>query len=303
MGKTANTEGLTAKEALDPEKIQRFIESKEAEIFLRTIRSSPSFWALKKSELFAMIRQLGCPTFFMTLSAAEYNWFELIAILATVADTSGKIFTIEEAKEIPRNERFTLISNDPVTTARYFENRMSLILKYLYTDKEGGPFGAYPVIEYFWRVEFQTRGSPHVHMMTWNKNTPMYIERDNPNISEDEFAENRRELAKFADKFITCYRPQDNLVDERYLIEKNKGLPTDHSSQESRSQENNQSDESTANSQNDCQQEDLTLKNCSIRWPTVLTMKEKNFKSTFANTDFQNQSSKRLYCWSLCHKK
>src|SRR5204863_4617658 len=49
-------------------------------------RGSPAFWEQKKRELFAMIRQLGPPTFFITLSPAETKWPELLVILKKVID-------------------------------------------------------------------------------------------------------------------------------------------------------------------------------------------------------------------------
>jgi len=46
----------------------------------------------EKKELMAMIRQLGPPTFFLTLSAAEKNWPELLKYLKE-NQTKKKLFT------------------------------------------------------------------------------------------------------------------------------------------------------------------------------------------------------------------
>jgi hypothetical protein len=48
---------------------------------LRADRSSPAFWEVKKKEVFAVIHQLGCPTFFFSCLAAETKWTELTVIL------------------------------------------------------------------------------------------------------------------------------------------------------------------------------------------------------------------------------
>ena len=45
-----------------------------------------------------MIRQLGCPTLFLTLSAAETKWSELIVILTQLLE--NKVITLEEAENM-----------------------------------------------------------------------------------------------------------------------------------------------------------------------------------------------------------
>lgn len=49
--------------------------------FLRCIPNSAWFWPDRKKDLFAMIRQLGAPTAFMTLSANETGWKDLLKLL------------------------------------------------------------------------------------------------------------------------------------------------------------------------------------------------------------------------------
>ena len=102
LTKSNQTLALTAREALSKERMDDFFTTNEARLFLRTIRSSPQFWEWKKSEINAMIRQLGCPTFFITFSPAEIDWLELIVILFKVL--LNQIITIDEAKSIGKDE-------------------------------------------------------------------------------------------------------------------------------------------------------------------------------------------------------
>ena len=44
-----------------------------------TIKGTSAFWKRFQLEILAIIGQLGCPTFFMTLSCAELHWNDLIA--------------------------------------------------------------------------------------------------------------------------------------------------------------------------------------------------------------------------------
>ena len=69
----------------------------------------------------SMIRQLGCPTIFLTLSAAETKWLELLKILKQILDDVN--LSVEEVLEFQWSERADLIRRDPVTCAWYFDHR------------------------------------------------------------------------------------------------------------------------------------------------------------------------------------
>lgn len=98
----------------------------------------------------AIIRQLGVPTLFLTVSAAETKWNELLIILKKVVDND--VISEDQAENLKYNEKARLIQSDPVTTARYFDH------KFREMKKTGGPFGEYEMAEYFIRIEFQHRG-------------------------------------------------------------------------------------------------------------------------------------------------
>lgn len=65
-------------------------------------------------------------------------------------------------------DRKNMLLNDPVTVARHFSNRWNHFLKWILSDEQ--PVGK--ITDYFWRVEFQRRGSPHIHMMAWVEGAP-----------------------------------------------------------------------------------------------------------------------------------
>ena len=125
--------------------------------FLKTILSSPAFWQQKQKELMCMIRQLGCPTFFLTLSVAETKWPELLRILKEILD--GDELSTDTVLDIQWNERAQLIRRDPVTCARYFDHRSKELFKVL--RSEVSPLGK--LTDFYMRIEFQQRVSPHVH--------------------------------------------------------------------------------------------------------------------------------------------
>ena len=128
------------------------------------ISISPTLWQQKQQELMSMIRQQGCPTFFLTLSAAETKWIELLKILKEI------IYDVklsdEQVLDFQWSERAELIRRDPVTCARYFDHRTKGLFKVLCS--EVSPLGK--LTEYYLRIEFKQRGSLRVHSLLWIAN-------------------------------------------------------------------------------------------------------------------------------------
>jgi hypothetical protein len=178
---------LDAKEALNKKIINELVNKDSAFKVFKNVRSSPAYWQNLKNQLLAMIRQLGKPTFFITLSANEFFWPELLIVL--MLQVKNKIITIEEALNLNPAEKAELIKADPVTCVRYFHERVHKFFNYLQSND--GPFKNYKVIDYFIRHEFQMRGSPHVHCLLWLNGAP------DPD-------ENPSEYIKFLDEFISC---------------------------------------------------------------------------------------------------
>lgn len=56
-----------------------------------------------------------------------------------------------------------LVNEGAVTCAIYFNKMVNCLLKILQSKKRS-PFGKYRVIQYFKRIEFQHRGSPHAQI-------------------------------------------------------------------------------------------------------------------------------------------
>ena len=251
MTKTKSYERLTKEDVTKKDKIKKMLKNEDADLIFRSIRSTPHFWKWKLMELNAMIRQLGCPTFFITFSPSEVNWYELISVLIRVNSNSD--MTLRQCAAMEREKRLEHISNDPITCARYFENRMGLLMAYL--QAVNGPFKENRILDFFWRVDFQYRGSPHVHMMVWLADAPLYETRQQmktnllmnklieaqiqhkadhklDDFNEEEVIEelensedfgqlvdfkydkNYNECIDFIDKFITAKRTKDNMIKE-----------------------------------------------------------------------------------------
>ena len=59
------------------ERVKSFIASDDAFTFMNSLKGTPAYWKRFLFEVLAMVKQLGLPTFFMTLSCADLRWNEL----------------------------------------------------------------------------------------------------------------------------------------------------------------------------------------------------------------------------------
>ena len=104
----------------------------------------------------------------MRLSANEVRWPDLLTLLHKLAEGKEYMKKNVIASELNFIQKSSLINNDAVTCAIYF-NRLVNSMTIL-QSKKFSPFGKYRVINYFLRIEFQHRGSPHAHILLWLDN-------------------------------------------------------------------------------------------------------------------------------------
>jgi len=164
---------VTAQNIRTPGFLHSMIEKDDAYSVFKKIRSSPCYWKQQQVKVFAMMRQEGQPAFFTTVSPAETKWKELLVMLTKII--KGQDITEEEAGLFSFNEKADLITKDPVKCMLNFDNRFRALLNKL-LKAEDGVFAPYQLSDYFTRVEFQMRGSPHSHGLYWIKNAPVYRE-------------------------------------------------------------------------------------------------------------------------------
>ena len=74
--------------------IESLIAKDEAFNFMNTLKGTPAYWKRFQFEVLAMIKQLGLPTFFITLSCADLRWHELIEIIYKLNE--GDILTDDD---------------------------------------------------------------------------------------------------------------------------------------------------------------------------------------------------------------
>ena len=149
------------------ERVKSFIVKHEAYHFMSTTKGTPAYWKKFLYEVLAMVKQLGLPNFFMTLSCADLHWNELISIIATL---NQEKITEDDINNMDFFERCKYLNLNPVLLACHFQYRVEVFFKVIVVD---GPLGK--VKYHAIRVEFQVRGSPHIHSFLWIMDAPVLI--------------------------------------------------------------------------------------------------------------------------------
>ena len=111
-----------------------------------------------------MVKQLGIPTFFMTLSCADLQWNELIGIISKLNSLN---LSDDDIKNKSYQGRCDILNKNPVLVARHFQYRVEVFFKVILLNGPLGKTSSYAI-----RVEFQVRSSPHIHSFIWILNAP-----------------------------------------------------------------------------------------------------------------------------------
>ncbi|XP_062579086.1 uncharacterized protein LOC134241009 [Saccostrea cucullata] len=185
MGSDQN---VTASMVQNPEVLSKLMKNDEALRFMQPIRGTPAYWSAAQKDLFAMLRQLGIPTWFCSFSAAEHRWNDAVATILRQQNDN------RDPCNLDWSEKNEVLRSNPVTVARMFEHRFHVFqTEVIFSPSE--PIGK--VSDYFQRVEFQQRGSPHMHCLYWIENAPKL----------DEDGEDA--VCNFIDKYISCEVPSE----------------------------------------------------------------------------------------------
>ena len=192
LRKTKGQVQYTAGQLKSEDFIQKLVHHDDGYRVFKYLRGSPPYWENVKKDIFALIRALGIPTWFASFSSAETRWEHLLKILGQSVDK--KTYTSEEIKRFTWYQKSQLIQKDPVTFARHFDHQVQRFLHRVLLNTLH-PVGK--VVDYFYKVEFQMRGSPHIHMLMWVEGAP--------NLDDDK----EEDVIEFIDKYVTCEKDED----------------------------------------------------------------------------------------------
>ena len=176
----------------NPQSLQNLICQDQAYLFLRQIPGTPPYWQKFMYEVIAMVKQLGIPTWFMTLSCADLRWPELFQIIAR---TQGKNLTDEQVDALSYNERCSLLNLNPVIVAKHFQYRVETFFTEVLLSS-ANPIGK--IVYYALRIEFQMRGSPHLHALIWTSDCPKLT------------SETKESYIDYIDQRVHAYLPNED---------------------------------------------------------------------------------------------
>lgn len=151
-------------------------------------------------DMLAKLRQYGPYTFFISGSAAEFHWPEVVSIIGR---QYGEIFTEEDINKMTWQDKRMWLQRNPVTAARHIDYIFEQLWKKVIIS------GTHPVgqiLNYDLRKEMQGRGTAHFHAAVHVKGAPQL------NVDPDE------EFVAFADKFVKCVLPDKDEDYELYQL-------------------------------------------------------------------------------------
>ena len=186
-GTWASGKRFTLRDVVKPGFLEGLCDEDQAFRDLEKLRGSPDRMEADKKAAFAMARQEGKPTFFMTVQDRDYANPTLLSALSELVD--GVPLSPEQVEALEREDRFRFIREEPVVTAMYYMNCIrgffkDVLLKCL--ALLGG------VVDFFGAHEVQQRGAFHTHMALYTRQAPIY------GVHSDE------EVCRFIDEHITC---------------------------------------------------------------------------------------------------
>ena len=130
---------------------------------LKPLRGSDGYWQSTRSDLISTFSTIGAPTFFVTFSANDLHWPELYK---EIIDLNKLTVTVNE---LSKQDRIKLLTENAIIALEHFMTRWQAFFTHIIL----GPSKILGQIEdYFWRIEMQNRGSPHVHLLLWIANAP-----------------------------------------------------------------------------------------------------------------------------------
>ena len=123
-----------------------------------------AYWKEFLHQVLAMIKQLGTPTFLLTLSCADLPWNELLSIIFNLNHVD---ISDEEAGEMSYHDRCGTLNKSPVLVAWHFQYKGEMFFNFFVLDRPLGKTHYYAS-----RVEFQVSGNLHIHSFIWILNAP-----------------------------------------------------------------------------------------------------------------------------------
>lgn len=164
------------------------------------LRGTRAYWLARRAELIDMINMRGSPHAFFTLTAADLQWPDLHRHMPVETEVP------EGNAQAARRQNRLALNKNPHVAATYLDHRVQIFLKHFLFPTLGA--------DHFWyRYEWQDRGSGHIHGFVWLKDAPdvskidWNILKDPEAIVSDDQQKRMNEFVTYWDKHITAWNP------------------------------------------------------------------------------------------------
>jgi ATP-dependent DNA helicase PIF1 len=133
---------------------------------------------------------LGCPSLFLTFSAANLHWDSLVRHLPRYEEWKAALS--DQRVRIAREN----LRDNPHIVAYHFYRRLQVFTDEVLKDK-------FNIIDHWNRFEWQARGSSHNHGLYWSNGAPDVLDLAISNAARKVFAE-------FWGIHVTAFNPEPN---------------------------------------------------------------------------------------------
>ena len=151
-----------------------------------SLRGTGQYWFKQRSRLISMVDALGLPTVFFTHSAADTQWPELAKLICPNDQHSS-------------SSRNAAIADNPAIADWFFAHRIDKFIDAFYI----GILGA---TDYWFRFEWQHRGSPHIHGIAWFPNAPD-VEKLLATEDDSDLIAAVEDITSYADDVVSTTNP------------------------------------------------------------------------------------------------
>ena len=112
QGRTLGGHKITAGQLQNPTVLEELVRNEQAYKFLKHLRGSPAYWQDQLYDVLAMLQTLDVTTWFLTLSAADLYWPEMIQ---AVAVQFGKKLLQKDVLKMSIADRSRYLCQNPIT--------------------------------------------------------------------------------------------------------------------------------------------------------------------------------------------
>ncbi|CAF4997261.1 unnamed protein product, partial [Rotaria sp. Silwood1] len=172
------------------------------------IRGSSAFWEKARRHLRAMYATLGKPFIFLSINLQDDVEFLTNIDPDKFGSTNNPNF--QAIDSLSDDEYLMLVNQNAALVARMCKRRIAAFEEYI-NDKKYPFLIDYVVSHYFFKIEFQRDGLPHLHTLLWVENPP-----------STETTEGRQAILNFVDKFLTTELPDPNAEPHLYKLVRKK---------------------------------------------------------------------------------